>query len=394
MDPKKLRSLEREAKTKRLRLWRDYKEPVTATGNAAARQSASAIDYEAKVLEICSADSLIVQNIDASKEIKKIFLASIRPPRLDSVKNGLEGTGDNENRSPSSEKRQQSQTTPFRPLYDIPFMFEARELLRKRVIGKIVKVHTDYVQPKTENFPEKYCCTVLTQDGQNLAEQLIIKGLVTVVKYRMMSAHDDDGASARASDYDSFLSAELKAQKMNKGLYSTKPDAGLVRIVDLSTDMTKSKSFAPFLTRGGASGGSHHRKDAVVEYVFPSSTKLKLYIPKENCLINLVLAGVNTPKMNDPISAEAVQYAKHRVYQRDVQVEIETQDRVGNYIGSVYYFNENGINSSNNNKNQSTSSTNLAVELVKAGFLSARDYYSVKVEFQQAENEAKNARKG
>lgn len=29
----------------------------------------------------------------------------------------------------------------FRPLYDIPYMFEAREFLRKKLIGKKVKSH-------------------------------------------------------------------------------------------------------------------------------------------------------------------------------------------------------------------------------------------------------------
>lgn len=242
-------------------------------------------------------------------------------------------------------------------------MFEARECLRKKIIGKTVKVSVDYIQPKTENFPEKVGCTV-THDGQNVAELLIVKGLVTVVKYRM----DDD---QRASDYDSFLAAELKAQKMAKGLYSNKGDSGLVRIADLSTDLTKSKSFAPFLTRSTA------RKEAVVEYIFPSSTKVKLYIPKENCLINLVLGGVNTPKPNDPAAAEAVQYAKHRVYQRDVHVEIETQDKVGNYIGALYY----------------DKTHNLAVELVRNGLLACREY-NTKQEFLIAETDAKNARKG
>lgn len=48
----------------------------------------------------------------------------------------------------------------FRPLYDIPWMFEAREFLRKKLIGKNVKITTDYVQPAKDNFPEKVCCTV------------------------------------------------------------------------------------------------------------------------------------------------------------------------------------------------------------------------------------------
>ena len=35
----------------------------------------------------------------------------------------------------------------FRALYDIPHMFEAREFLRKKLIGHNVQVIVDYVQP-------------------------------------------------------------------------------------------------------------------------------------------------------------------------------------------------------------------------------------------------------
>ena len=47
-----------------------------------------------------------------------------------------------------------------KPLYDIPYMFEAREFLRKKLIGKRVNVKVDYVQPPANNYPEKVCCTV------------------------------------------------------------------------------------------------------------------------------------------------------------------------------------------------------------------------------------------
>lgn len=48
----------------------------------------------------------------------------------------------------------------FRPLYDIPWMYEAREFLRKKLIGKKVNVVVDYKQPARESLPEKTCCTV------------------------------------------------------------------------------------------------------------------------------------------------------------------------------------------------------------------------------------------
>ncbi|OTF83386.1 hypothetical protein BLA29_006462 [Euroglyphus maynei] len=48
-DPKKLRTLESEAKSRKLRIWKDFKETV---------RSSSSINFDAKVLEISSADSL------------------------------------------------------------------------------------------------------------------------------------------------------------------------------------------------------------------------------------------------------------------------------------------------------------------------------------------------
>ena len=39
-------------------------------------------------------------------------------------------------------------------------MFDAREFLRKKLIGKKVNVVVDYIQTARDNFPEKVCCTV------------------------------------------------------------------------------------------------------------------------------------------------------------------------------------------------------------------------------------------
>lgn len=61
----------------------------------------------------------------------------------------------------SGGKENQVSGRQFRPLYDIPFMFEAREFLRKKLIGKKVTVTVDYVQPAFDKFPEKPCCTVV-----------------------------------------------------------------------------------------------------------------------------------------------------------------------------------------------------------------------------------------
>ena len=58
----------------------------------------------------------------------------------------------------------------------------------------------------------------------------------------------------------------------------------LVTVLSLALqDTQKAKQFLPFLQRAG-------RSEAVVEYVF-SGSRLKLYMPKETCLITFLLAG-------------------------------------------------------------------------------------------------------
>ncbi|ERE91767.1 nuclease domain-containing protein 1 [Cricetulus griseus] len=169
----------------------------------------------------------------------------------------------------------------LRPLYDIPYMFEAREFLRKKLIGKKVNVNVDYIRaasPATETVPafsERTCATV-TIGGINIAEALVSKGLATVIRYRQ----DDD---QRSSHYDELLAAEARAIKNGKGLHSKK-EVPIHRVADISGDTQKAKQFLPFLQRAG-------RSEAVVEYVF-SGSRLKLYLPKETCLITFLLAGI------------------------------------------------------------------------------------------------------
>lgn len=64
-------------------------------------------------------------------------------------------------RKNQEEEKQPQRPKGFKMLYDIPWMFEARESLRTKLIGKKVNVIVDYIQPAKDNFPEKICCTVM-----------------------------------------------------------------------------------------------------------------------------------------------------------------------------------------------------------------------------------------
>merc|ERR1712226_1740408 len=228
----------------------------------------------------------------------------------------------------------------IKPLYDIPFMFEAREFLRKKLIGQNVHVIVDYVQPVSTDelsgreYPEKICGTI-TIGGVNVAEALVSKGLASVVRHK----HDDD---ERSSHYNDLLSAEEKAKKSNKGMYSK--NAPNRRITDMAGDVNKSKQFLPFLQMAG-------RMQAVVEFV-ASGSRFRVYIPRETCVITLLLAGISCPRgarnipgqgpqPAEPFGDEALMFSKELCMQREVEIEVDSQDKGGNFIGFLFCDNKN-----------------------------------------------------
>uniref|UniRef100_A0A6Q2YQY5 Staphylococcal nuclease domain-containing protein n=1 Tax=Esox lucius TaxID=8010 RepID=A0A6Q2YQY5_ESOLU len=293
----KLRAAEKSAKERKVRIWKDYVAP-TANLDQKDRQ------FVAKVMQVVNADAIVVKL--NSGEYKTIHLSSIRPPRIEG-----------EEKNKDKDKR-------FRPLYDIPYMFEAREFMRKKLIGKKVNVTVDYIRAATTAsetssvpaFAERTCATV-SIGGINIAEALVSKGLATVIRYRQ----DDD---QRSSHYDELLAAEARAIKNGKGLHSKK-EVPIHRVADISGETQKAKQFLPFLQRAG-------RSEAVVEYVF-SGSRLKLYMPKETCLITFLLAGIECPRgsrnipgntqVAEPFSDEAMAFTKELVLQREIWANYE-----------------------------------------------------------------------
>lgn len=306
----KLRAAEKGSKEQHLRIWKDYQPSTTAAIPKEAK------NFTGKVIEIVNADALVVKLADGS--LKKIHFSSLRPPRLASK--------DSEDRSSQDRSSQR-----MRPLYDVPYMFEAREFLRKKLIGKKVNVTVDYLKPAQDSFPERTCCTV-NREAINISEALISKGLATCLRHRQ----DDD---QRSSLYDDLLAAEARAVKNNKGVHSKK-ESPIHKVSDLSGDQPKAKQFLPFLQRAG-------KTVALVEFV-ASGTRVRLFLPKDTCLINFILAGVSCPRAGrqdgnggEPLGQEALQFTKELVMHREVEVEVEASDKGGNFIGWLYIEGKN-----------------------------------------------------
>ena len=68
-------------------------------------------------------------------------------------------------------------------------MFEAREFMRKKLIGQSVHVTVDYIQPAQDNYPEKICGTV-TIGGVNVAEALVSKGKQWMLQFVLFINND------------------------------------------------------------------------------------------------------------------------------------------------------------------------------------------------------------
>jgi len=110
----KYRTAEKQAKQAKLRLWKNFSQ-ANATLDEASK------NLTGKVTEVSNGDGLVIKVNDG---YKKIFLSSIRPPRAADFKDTL----------PKTEKKNNQ-------LYDVPFLFEAREFLRKKLIGKKSQLH-------------------------------------------------------------------------------------------------------------------------------------------------------------------------------------------------------------------------------------------------------------
>ncbi|CAF1242094.1 unnamed protein product [Rotaria sordida] len=324
---------EKYAKDNRLKIWQNYiPQPAlididsnTASAVNSKSNDSSLKGYQAKVLEIVNCDALTIRDLRDNK-IKKIYLLSVRSPRTADFQQKTDENNSNLN-------RQQIK----RSLYEIPYLFDVCELLRKRLIDKIVRIVTDYIQPVNNNYPEKIYCTVYIENV-NIGEVLISKGFAKAIRYRQ----DNEQRSSR---YDDLLIAEQQAEKRSVGLFSN--SSGLYRIVDMIGDTNKerAKGLLNILQRNS-------RMDGVVEFV-TSGSRFRIHLLKDNWIISFLLSAINCPRVErripvssnsqqqqkiesgEPFGIEALSFSKEHFLQRDIFVEVESMDRDSNFIGRL-----------------------------------------------------------
>ncbi|KQJ97123.1 ribonuclease TUDOR 1 [Brachypodium distachyon] len=318
----KLKNAELQAKKDQLRIWTGFKPPATNSKPIHDQK------FTGKVVEVVSGDCIIVAD-DAAPygsptAEQRVNLSSIRAPKL--------GNPRREDNKPAN------------------FARESKEFLRTRLIGKQVTVEMEYSRristvdgqnaAPTTNMADTrvldYGSVFLgspaggddtssipntgNQPRINVAELLLSRGFAEISKHR--------DYEERSHYFDALLAAHSRAEKAKKGLHSDKLSP-VMHITDLTmVSAKKAKDFLPFLQR-------NRRQSAIVEYVF-SGHRFKLTIPKETCSIAFSLSGVRCPGKDEPYSSEAIALMRRMILQRDVEIEVETVDRNGTFLGSLW----------------------------------------------------------
>lgn len=308
------------------------------TGLVASKGSAGGAAEDYIVSRVLNADTLFFRN-KAGQE-KKLSLSSVRQPK------------------PSDASQ-------------APFGADAKEFLRKKLIGKHVKVTINGKKPATEGFEEREVATVV-QGNTNVALALVEAGYASVIRHRQ----DDDD---RSPEYDNLLIAEADAQKEGKGMWSPKPPRAK-QYQDYSESLQKAKMEVSILQR-------QKRVPATVDFV-KSGSRFTVLVPRENAKLTFVLSGIRAPRSarnpseaGEPFGQEAHELANRRCMQRDVEIDVETIDKVGGFIGTLYVNKEN-----------------FTKVLLEEGLATVHAYSAEQsgnaAEYFAAEQKAKDARRG
>ncbi|KAL0028628.1 hypothetical protein WJX79_006551, partial [Trebouxia sp. C0005] len=374
-----LREAERNAKQQRVGIWRNYVAPATAGTKLSDK-------FTGTVCEVVSGDCLVVRDAANGQE-RRVNLSSIRAPRLgrkgekpedwateakEFLRQRLIGkevsvnmeSGHSASMLIDSQMLNQGCYSKAAAVQQATNGMEAAEMkatlatfeaevgvkeakLRAKqaqemevAVGGAVAAEAAKAKGTTADQRDMAFATVTLaekdnngqQKSSNVAELLLVRGLAQIVRHRT----DDE----RSAHYESLMNAEASGKNSKKGLHNKtkEPPAHHYNDVSLPGMAPKAKQYLPFFQRG--------KHTAVVEFVL-SGHRLKLYIPKEGVCIAFSPSGVRAPQRAtqgqqgrpaataEPFSEEAFAFTRQHCLQREVEVEIETMDRGGTFLGTL-----------------------------------------------------------
>eukprot|EP00915_Cephaloidophora_sp_WS-2016_P008641 GHVH01012045.1.p1 GENE.GHVH01012045.1~~GHVH01012045.1.p1 ORF type:complete len:915 (+),score=116.05 GHVH01012045.1:155-2899(+) len=289
--------------------------------------------FDASLIEVVNGECIIVSEHAPGTPVElgiihRIYLASVRAPRHGSLKRDAE-----------------------------PFAEEARERLHQLLQDQRLRIDVEFTKVTPEGLlktsqggpgsvtEEMNCGSVFIHRTQNAAIDLLSKGLVTV-PYVSGNA---ENSTEKGFHHNAYLKAENDAKTRNAGRHKVDviPSA-VARIMDLTgkdSSHTKSKSCEYLLS------GNKKLEGVVVNVYSPG--RFRVRFNSEKIIANVTLSNLSVsqgarPAMrgmperkSDPLNEEALLYARSRLLQRTVRVEVSMSDKGGNFLSQVYLKNEN-----------------------------------------------------
>ena len=311
----KLIAAEKKAQRAKLGVWKEAptSPPEVLAGTDTVSQNGTRKQFEAQVIQIISGDTLILLR---DNQTTKVTIANVRASR------GYQ-------RLPAKEGMETI------IIYE-SYAWAAKEFLRKLVVGQMVTVKVDYVHnnPEAQNDIRVYATLKLKDSEQNVGAMLVGMGL----------------ASARVSmknnseNVDLLRACELKAKKAKLGIHGAamQPEHSVFELFKLSEN--RSKHFYESLQNEVKSSGSV-RFSSFIDTVL-SPTHFRVYVEKLAILMNFKISGIITHHETLDKDAEltadsAYMFALQNIQGQDVDIEIESMDKYGNFVGNVFLHGEN-----------------------------------------------------
>lgn len=337
----RLRNLEDGAKMQRLRLWSNYDPEKDES------KDMPPTPIMGTVCSILSGDRFEIKVMGAEKP-QRINLASIRAPRMPNRSN---------------------------PVPE-PLAMQSREFLRSLFAKeKKVKCIVDYTRTVGKRDADLYATVYCGSTCIN--EAMLAHGYAEALRHNK----EED----RSGIYSRLLVTEQAAQKANKGVHNPSLEAKPFR--DFTQPSAKDENG-----KSAAAKFAEELKGAqpgIVEYVF-SSTKYKVYLPRQNAMIICSLIAVRSPdrKVNteegqtvNPLHTHALDYARNKVSGNAVKVALHSTDRNDAFLATVLVGKED-----------------IGVSLLKQGlgsvFRNSAENAPSKAALLGAEKAAKEAKRG
>lgn len=292
------------AKSTRSRIWKNEVESENTRSASETKQ-----DFSGVCMQAHSGDSISVKD-NSTGQVERIFLGHIKAPNF--AKQGTEDP-------------------------DEPWAWQAKEYLRKTLVGEKVRCEFDYSKAMQKDNKQMNFYSVFKLDEKNGKEVNVNSDLLEQGYAKFVSVKATDQTSKYE---DVYKINEKKAKDGKLKMFSTKAPGNL-NYSDLTTaNKIKKKEMISFLN-------NQKKLPCTVEYCY-TSARYKLRIEKTRSMVLFSLLGITTFR-KDPNNTDlhekylklTLDFANNTILQRDCVCDITNADKMGNYFGYLYFKNVN-----------------------------------------------------